>query len=159
MILLTFAVLAPLICCIMAFAFFVTEIGVRHQLVYVYPILDSGGKLWMQFIKILLICVLIAEGILMSYMGFVRARAQFFMMIPLIVVTGLFEVYVFQRHFSVARRLSSEDCVKFDIRNDLNETTAEELFGRPYLQPALRAAQTLEMESNDEEEGRLASSY
>lgn len=159
LILLTFAVLSPLICCVMAFAFFVTEIGARHQLVYVYPILDSGGKLWLQFIKILLICVLIAEGILMSYMGIVHAAAQFYMMIPLIVVTVLFEVYLLQRHFNVARRLSSEDCVKFDVRNDLNETTAKELFGRPYLQPALRAAQNLEMESNDEEEGRLASSY
>ena len=104
---------------------------------------------------------MVAEGILMSYMVLpsIDARAQFYMMIPLIVVTVLFEVYLLQRHFNVARRLSSEDCVKFDVRNDLNESTAKELFGRPYLQPALRAAQDLEMESNDEEEGRLASSY
>jgi Calcium-dependent channel, 7TM region, putative phosphate len=158
MILFTFAVLAPFICFVMAFAFLMLEICARHQLIYIYPILDSGGKLWLHSVKILLICVLIAEGILMSYMGLVKARAQFYMMIPLLVVTFLFQMYLLQRHFNVASHLSSEDCVAFDVCNDLNNTTAQEIFGTPFLQPALRDAQNDEQRTIEEEEGRLPSS-
>lgn len=159
MILLTFAVLAPFICFIMAFAFLVLEIAARHHLIYIHPILDSGGKLWLHSIKILLICVVIAEGIVMSYMGIVRARAQFYMMIPLLVVTVLFEMYLFQRHFIVASHLSSEDCVAFDVRNDLDNSTAQALFGTPYLQPALRAVQNDELSISNEEEGQQAAAH
>ena len=88
----------------------------------------------------------------MSYMGIVKATAQFFMMIPLVVGTVLFHMYLFQRHFNVASRLASEDCVVFDIRNDLDTSSAKELFGTPYLQPALKEAQRDEYGTIDEGE-------
>ena len=88
----------------------------------------------------------------MSYMGIVKATAQFFMMIPLVVGTVLFQMYLFQRHFNVASRLASEDCVVFDIRNDLDTSSAKELFGTPYLQPALKEAQRDEYGTIDEGE-------
>lgn len=148
MILLTFAVLAPIVCCVMAFAFLVSEIGYRNQLIYVYPILDSFGQIWLQWMTILLVCAIVAEGILLCYLGIAEASAQFYMMVPLVVLSALFVVYLHQRHFRVARRLSSEDCVRFDIRNNLDETSATELFGDRYLQPALLTARTIELRND-----------
>jgi len=152
MILLTFAFLAPLTSCVMAFSFLVSEIGYRHQLIFVYPILDSGGQLWLQFIAILLVCIIFAEGIITTYLAISKARAQSYAMAPLLVVTALFEIYLFQRHFRVARRLSSEDCVGFDIRNDLDDSTAAELFGKPYMQPSLVAALSIEADNTTYDE-------
>lgn len=140
MILFTYATLSPLVCVVMAFAFAVSEVCYRHQHIYIYPVLDSGGQLWFQFIFILEGMIVFSEGILMSYLVIRRASGPSAMMIPLIVVTGVFIVYLHQRHVRVARYLSSEDCVRADIRNDLNRTTALKLFGDKYLQPSFVAA-------------------
>jgi len=139
MILLTYATLSPLVCVVMAFAFAVSEVSYRHQHMYIYPSLDSGGQIWFQFIAIFEGMMLFAEGILMSYFVIVKANGQAAMMFPLIVLTSIFIVYLHQRHFRVARYLSSEDSVRADIRNDLNRTTALKLFGDKYLQPSLIA--------------------
>jgi len=37
----------------------------------------------------------------------------------------------------VAGRLSSENCVRYDMRNNLSESRAKELLGDKYVQPAL----------------------
>jgi len=150
MILFTFTVLAPLTCCVTAFAFLVMEIGYRHQFIYVYPVLDQGGLLWLQFIKFLLACMTIALGILMSYMLVAEARSQFYMLIPLVGIDALFIVYLFQRHFHVALHLSSEECVKFDIINCMDEKTAVDLFADVYTNPALREAEELVRAREDE---------
>jgi hypothetical protein len=45
-----------------------------HQFVYIYPTSpDSGGMIWMSFIKILLMCMLIAEITLVGLMGLKKA--------------------------------------------------------------------------------------
>jgi len=137
MILLTYAILAPFTCFFSAFCFIVTEIVYRHQMVYINPVLDSGGQLWFQFMGILLGCVVIAEGILMTYFGSSKANNAFIMMIPLVSITAIFIVYLLRRHFLVAGRLSSENCVRYDVRNNLSESRAKELFGDKYVQPEL----------------------
>jgi len=158
MILFTFTVLAPLTCCVTAFAFLVMEIGYRHQFIYVYPVLDQGGLLWLQFIKFLLACMTIALGILMSYMLVVEARSQFYMLIPLVAADAIFIVYLFQRHFRAARHLSSEECVKFDIVNGLDEKTAVNLFADAvYVNPALREAEELVSARRDENAAGICS--
>lgn len=158
MILLTFAVIAPLTCGVLAFAFFVTEVCYRHQLIYIYPVKDSGGEIWMKFIVYLLICMTVSVGILLTYMAVVNANMEFFMLIPLVVMIALFVVYVFRRHFRVARHLSSVDSVKFDIINNLDEGAVFEHFRDSYRHPALLAG--IEEEQlgevpaiNDEEDG------
>jgi hypothetical protein len=58
------------------------------------------------------------------------------MLIPLIVVTVLFNAYIRQQHFRVAEHLPSRECLQKDVQNgqdfDLSFTT------NAYLQPELR---------------------
>jgi calcium permeable stress-gated cation channel len=138
MVLFTFLLLSPIISYILSFSFLVLEIGYRHQLVYIYPSTpDSGGRIWMSFIIIALVCMFIAELILMSYMAFAKAPTQFYMLIPLVVVTALFNVYIHQKHFRVARFLSSETSIDCDNRNNLTGAAKYGLLHNKYLQPAL----------------------
>ena len=111
MVLFTFSVLSPFVAYILLFSFVSLEIGFRHQFIYVYPpTLDSGGKLWIQFIIISLLCMVVAEMILITFMALSEAAAQVYAMIPLFVSSVLFVGYLRQRHFKVANYLSLETC-------------------------------------------------
>lgn len=139
MILFTFATLTPLISYVLLLSFVALEIGCRHQCIYIYPPKpDSGGRLWMIFVTIALICMIVAELTLLSLMALTEARTQLAMMIPLVVVTILFVVYIRQKHFRVARNLSSETGVEVDARNNLHDCAERfDFLKDKYLQPAL----------------------
>ena len=115
---LVYAVIAPLTVFIQAFCFLLMFVGYRHQFIYIYPAFpDSGGKCWTNFIKILMTCMLIAECTIVGLMGLKKAVIATLMMIPLIVITILFNAYVRQQHFRVAENLPSRECLKEDLRN------------------------------------------
>ena len=62
MIYLVYAVIAPLVSFVLALCFIVLGALFRHQFVYIYNAKpDSGGFLWMNFIRSLTSCLLIAE--------------------------------------------------------------------------------------------------
>ena len=62
MVYLVYSVIAPLVSFVTALCFALLEVLCRHQFIYVYrPKPDSGGLLFLEFIKILTICLLIAE--------------------------------------------------------------------------------------------------
>lgn len=62
MVLFVYSVIAPLVCYIIGFCFVILGALFRHQFVYVYGAKpDSGGMLWVNFIKLLTNCLLIAE--------------------------------------------------------------------------------------------------
>jgi Calcium-dependent channel, 7TM region, putative phosphate len=62
MVFLVYAVISPITCFVIAFCFVYMGSMFRHQFVYIYPAQpDSGGKIWMNFIRILVVCLLIAE--------------------------------------------------------------------------------------------------
>jgi calcium permeable stress-gated cation channel len=141
MVLFTFAVLSPFVSYILCFSFMVLEVGFRHQFVYIYPsTLDSGGRLWMMFITIITVCMILAQLILITFMGLAKAEPQLYMLCPLVTVTGLFFVYLQQQHFRVARYLSSVTCDEIDTRTNLKSCDDSELefLKEKYLQPALK---------------------
>ena len=62
MVYLVYSVIAPLVSFVLAFCFVLRGALFRHQFIYVYPPKrDSGGRIWMEFIRILTVCLLIAE--------------------------------------------------------------------------------------------------
>jgi hypothetical protein len=66
--------IAPLTSYILGFCFLLMRPAFLHQFVYIYPTSpDSGGMIWMSFIKILLMCMLIAEITLVGLMGLKKA--------------------------------------------------------------------------------------
>ncbi len=45
-----------------------------HQFVYIYPTLpDSGGKIWISFIRIIMVCMTVAQLTLVGLMGLKKA--------------------------------------------------------------------------------------
>jgi calcium permeable stress-gated cation channel len=142
MVLFSFAVLSPFVSYVLCFSFVMLEVGFRHQFIYIYPsTLDSGGHLWLMFTTIILVCMSVAQLILLTYLALAKARTQLFMMCPLVIGTGLFLMYLRQRHFRVARYLASVTCDEVDTRNNFNKCAYDELdfLQDQYLQPALSA--------------------
>lgn len=110
---------------------------------YIYPPnSDSGGKIWTNFISVLLPCLLIAQftskftrfivwftffrtnryvtACLVKVVGLLALKQSVVatpMMIPLIVITILFNAYLRQQHFRVAEYLPSRECLKADLTN------------------------------------------
>ena len=66
--------IAPISSFILGFSFLILRPFCLHQFVYIYPIMpDSGGVIWTEFIKILLVCMLIAEITIVGLMGLKKA--------------------------------------------------------------------------------------
>jgi len=71
MIYLVYSVIAPLVAFVAAFCFVVMGALFRHHFVYVYrPDKDSGGRVWMNFIKVLTGLMLVAECTSESYFSY-----------------------------------------------------------------------------------------
>ncbi|CAB9506136.1 CSC1-like protein [Seminavis robusta] len=117
MIYFVYCVIAPLVSFVVACSFLILETLFRHQFVYVYPKrADSGGRLWMNFIKCLTACILIAEITIFGLMA-LKKSAMPTLMIPLLVVTSMFSIYIRNQHFRVAEHLPTRLCLSQDYRN------------------------------------------
>lgn len=116
--------------------------------------------MWTNFVRVILVCMLIAEFtckqqqptcVLVAYfcallavMGFLGIKKSALatpLMIPLIVITILFNAYIREQHFRVAEFLPSRDCLKMDERN--GETFDLSFLDDAYLQDELREKNVL----------------
>jgi Calcium-dependent channel, 7TM region, putative phosphate len=158
MVLFTFSVLSPFVAYVLLFSFLALEIGFRHQFIYIYPpTLDSGGQLWMKFIIVTIICMVVAEIVLITFMALSKATAQAYAMTPLLVSTVLFLSYLRERHFKVANFLSLETCDTVDHFNCFTKRAANDLnfLDAMYIQPEVMTLKKLyeaNFESRDKSE-------
>lgn len=84
---LVYATIAPLVSFILALCFIIMGTLFRHHFVYVYNAQpDSGGALYLNFIKILMSCLLIGE-ITVSGLLTLKKSAVATLMLPLIIST------------------------------------------------------------------------
>jgi hypothetical protein len=117
-VMLVYAVIASLTAFVVGFCFLYTMIAYKYQYIYIYPTLpDSGGQIWKNFIRILTVCLLIAQFTILGLLGLKKATIAAPLMIPLIVVQFLFNAYIGQEHFRVAENLPSRECLKVDQQN------------------------------------------
>lgn len=136
MILFVYAVISPLTAVFAAFSFLCLASLYRYQFVHNYPKNpDSGGKIWAQFIKTLLTCMMIAQVTIIGLLSLKKAVRQVPLLIPLLVVTFLFNLYIRDKHFLVASSLPSRECVKEDLRGDA--TLDFSFVHGAYIQPSL----------------------
>lgn len=113
-------------------------IGFRNQFIAIYPPAhDSGGKLWLNFQWTSVICMIIAEGILLALLLIKEAYPAAILMLPLVITTVLFHLYRSRRHFIVARYLPMVNCATIDRINEHDGMTFES-FKDQYLQPSLK---------------------
>lgn len=62
MVLLVYSVISPITNFVVAFCFVYMGSIFRHQFIYIYPARsDSGGKMWINFIRVLVSCMFIGE--------------------------------------------------------------------------------------------------
>lgn len=134
-----YATLAP-ITSIFAFLCFVCGgIALRHQFIFVYPTVpDSGGKLWIQFMQIVPVSLLIAELTIVGLLALKKVPVASSAMIPLVIVTVLFNIYIRQKHFSATDFLPGIDCVEADRKNNQDGPMDMRFISNQYKQPELR---------------------
>ena len=66
--------IAPLTCFFLCFCFIILRPAFLHQFVYIYPTLpDSGGKIWISFIRIIMVCMTVAQLTLVGLMALKKA--------------------------------------------------------------------------------------
>jgi hypothetical protein len=136
-VLLVYSVIAPITNFVMAFCFVYMGTAYRHQFIYIYPARpDSGGKLWTSFIGVLLICIFIAEFTIAGLLGLKKSGIASALMIPLIIITVLFNAYIKQQHFRVTESLTSRECLKTDLKNGGLDFS---FVKGAYVQPELQA--------------------
>jgi hypothetical protein len=144
MVVFVYGTLAPVTNWFMAFCFIIMISGYRNQLMFIYPPTpDSGGQLWIQFFGISQTMVLIAEITIFGYLSLKKATIAVPLMIPLIVITLLFNFYIRQRHFLVSQRLPSRTALKKDLQNLEKGPLDMSFVRRKYLQKALQSKDPL----------------
>ena len=87
-------------------------------------------------------CMIIAEITIVGLLGLKRAPIASAMMIPLLVITILFYVYISQEHFRLAEFMPAKECSTIDLRNKADVTVDyNSLYGK-YIQPELQERQS-----------------
>lgn len=110
----------------------------RHQFVFNYPNTpDSGGKIWLQFMEVLLACMVIALLTIGGFLGLKKATIALPMLIPLLCATIYFIIYVRTHHFMPGRVLAASCCIAEDTANKDRGADYNEFLGE-YKQPTLR---------------------
>lgn len=141
MVMYVYTVVSPITNIVLLVVFLLIGSGYRHQFIYIYqPSPDSGGKLWLRFVRITMVCMIIAEVIIAAILSLKGGSVAAPLMIPLIVATIAFRVFLQQRHFETAKHLPSHECARRDIAHDFDVT---ENFEGLYLQPELRDLEVL----------------
>ena len=100
----------------------------------------------------MIICMIVAEIVLIGVLALKQAPIAVGLPVPLIVVTILFNSYLKKKHYYVTRYLPTEDCAAVDRKNAEDCVTLEFLKDA-YLQPALKVRSALP-ENYDEIEGK-----
>jgi hypothetical protein len=149
-VLLVYSVISPITNFVVAFCFVYMGSIFRHQFIYIYPARsDSGGKMWINFIRVLVSCMFIGEVTIMGLLGLKKAASAVPLMVPLIVTTILFSTYINQQHFRVTENLPSRECIKHDLRN--GPLFNMNLLKNAYLQPEMQVKEAFPEVSTDRE--------
>ena len=138
MVLYVYSCMSPITSYFTLLVFGFLAIGLRNQFIFIYPVAnDSGGKLWINFQRISILCMIVAEVILLVLIISKRSTIAAILMLPLIIMTILFKVYLNRRHYSVTRFLPMAMCSAID-GNSENEGVIDASLKDAYLQPALK---------------------
>lgn len=136
MVLYVYGCMSPITCWFTLLIFGLLAIGFRNQFIFIYPVAnDSGGKLWINFTRLSIICMILSEIVLFAVLLLKEAFAAGILLVPLVFASILFDIYLKRRHYSVTHYLPLGDCAESassegtDFNNWLKDA---------YLQPALK---------------------
>jgi Calcium-dependent channel, 7TM region, putative phosphate len=139
MILFVYTTISPLVNWFCVFLFLFASCVYRYQFVFNYPDTpDSGGEVWLYFVRVILACILIAQLTIVGFLALKHSAIGAGLMIPLVVVTCLFMIYLGQRHFKIGKHLPARACLSQDMANHDDDVDYDE-FKNQYKNPALMA--------------------
>ncbi len=134
-----YAVIAPITAFFLLACFILLESVYRLEFFRNYPVAsDSGGKLWIGFINILVGCMVFAQLTLVGFLALKKAVAALPLMLPLIVITILFYIFINDKHIKVATTLPTSACLELDKQNEQCGLTDFSFVHARYLQSALQ---------------------
>ncbi|GAX10877.1 hypothetical protein FisN_31Hh086 [Fistulifera solaris] len=137
MVIFVYQVIAPITSYIVGLCFFVLHPSFLHQFVYIYPTNpDSGGVIWLNFIRIIQTCMVIGQVTIAGLLGIKQASIGAPLMIPLIIITLLFNSYLRQEHFRVASYLPSIEAT--EAESEMSDSIDLRFLKDAYLQDELR---------------------
>lgn len=137
MINLVYSCIAPVMSYFMLLAFGILSLTFRHQLIYTYSAKnDQGGVMWPRMINLLILCIYISEFTLLGILTLKKGAIAAPLLIPLIICTFVFVLYIKQQHFRIAEFVPSTICKATDtvIKGDFDITFLQ----NQYLQPSLK---------------------
>ena len=138
MVLYVYSCMAPITSYFTLLVFLVVTVSFRNQFIYVYPIAnDSGGKLWINFTKLSIISMIIAEVILLAVVLLKEGYIAGILLVPLIIYSIIFDRYFRERHYLVTAFLPAGDSVEADFEHQREGITYEWLSDQ-YQQQALK---------------------
>jgi len=136
-----YATLAPITSIFIFICFLFMGAAYRHQFIFIYPTKpDSGGKLWVQFMRLIPVCILIAEVTIVGFLALKKASIASGLMLFLLLITILWTIYIRQKHFMVTNFLPGCDCIHTDRKNNVDGHMDMKFLteSNQYLQPELR---------------------
>ena len=112
----------------------------RYQFVFNYPNTpDSGGVVWLYFMRVLLVCIIIAQVTIFGFLTLKQSVIGASFMVILIGATFIFIIYLHQSHFIIGKYLPAKACLSQDMANEDDSAEFAE-FENMYKSPALTAS-------------------
>jgi calcium permeable stress-gated cation channel len=102
-----YQVIAPISSFVLGFSFIILRPACLHQFVYIYGARpDSGGVIWANFIKIILMCMLIAQFTIVGLLGLKQAAIAIPLMFRKSISYSIVHVYAGLRVLRVSSLLA-----------------------------------------------------
>ena len=142
-VIMVYSTIAPLSAFLMGLCFMIMWMGYRYLFVYVYPPTpDSGGRMYFTVLNICLFQMIISELTVLVLLGIKGSPLGSTLMIPLVVITMLFNIYVKKQHFATAEILPGDKCLKVEMEHaqDGEDFDIDYLLKDAYKHPDLKAA-------------------
>jgi hypothetical protein len=128
--------IAPIACLFLCMAFLICESGYRYHFIHNHKIsTDSGGKIWVGFIRVFMASMLIGQLTLIGFLILKKAVYAIPALAPMLVLTILYMVLVSPRKLHASNHLPTIQCVELDRAEE--NSNVDFLLGK-YLQPALQ---------------------
>lgn len=139
MVLFVYSSISPIVNWLCVLFFLLHGSVYRHQFIFNYPKTpDSGGQMWLMFMAVILACMVISQMALWGFLGLRQAMVAVSMMIPLVIITGLFIIYLVQNFFQLGQYLPAHSGLSQDLDNtELGVDFSS--FSNLYKNPALKA--------------------
>lgn len=130
--------IAPITSVFLLFCFVICESGYRYHFIHNQkPTPDSGGKLWLGAINVMLASSIIGQCTLFGLLVLKKTVYALPALAPLGVITVLYIVFTIPKRRHAAAHLPANKCVKVDKLAKEAGRNVSQFAAKEYLQPAL----------------------